>query len=155
MRYLRDTKERSFTEMNPTILLVDDDDSFKRLIERALSNSQFKASLQYVWNGQEAISYLSRSEEFKDEMKYPWPCAVLLDLKMPRLNGFEVLEWRLARLDLKEMPFVVLTSSDLRQDKERALELGADHYFVKPMSLQELTAIIDALEALCVKPNPG
>ncbi len=154
MRYLRDTKERSFTEMNPTILLVDDDDSFKRLIERALSNSQFKASLQYVWNGQEAISYLSRSEEFKDEVKYPWPCVVLLDLRMPRVNGFEVLEWRLARLDLKEIPFVILTSSDLRQDKERALELGADHYFVKPMSLQELTAIIDALETICVKPNP-
>jgi DNA-binding response OmpR family regulator len=140
--------------MIPTILLVDDDDSFKRLIERAIKNSRFKVSLQYVWNGGEAISYLSRDEKFKDEVKYPWPCAVLLDLKMPRVNGFDVLEWRLTRPELKEMPFVILTSSDLQQDRERALELGADHYFVKPMSLEELAAIIDVLEALCGKTNP-
>jgi len=141
--------------MNPTILLVDDDDFFKRLIERAVSKSRFKVSLQHVWDGEEAISYLSRGENFCDAAKYPCPALVLLDLKMPRVDGFEVLEWRLTRSELKEMPFVILTSSDLQRDKERALALGADHYFVKPISWQELVAIIETLDTLCGKTNPG
>ena len=141
--------------MIPTILLVDDDDCFKRLIERAINHSRFKVSLQYVWNGEEAISYLSRNEQFKDEIRYPMPSVVLLDLKMPCVNGFEVLQWRLNRPGLKEIPFAILTSSDLQQDKKRAFELSADHYFVKPMSLQELTAIIETLDTLCEKTNPG
>jgi two-component system response regulator len=137
--------------MNPTILLVDDDDCFKRLIERTISHSRLKLSLQYVWNGQEAMSYLSRSDNFKDEARHPFPSLVLLDLKMPCVNGFEVLQWRSTQPELKELPFVVLTSSDLQQDKDRALELGADHYFVKPMSLDELKAIVVTVDALCGK----
>jgi CheY-like chemotaxis protein len=141
--------------MIATVLLVDDDDCLKRLIERTIARSQFKLSLQYVWNGQEAISYLSRNDKFQDEAQYPFPSLVLLDLKMPCVNGFDVLQWRSQHPKLKELPFVILTSSDLQQDRDRALALGADRYFVKPMSLEELNTIIETVDTLCGNINPN
>jgi DNA-binding response OmpR family regulator len=138
----------SKTAMNPTILLVDDDEAFKMLVERALNKSWVTASLQYVLDGEQAILYLSRQGRFQDETVYPFPSLVLLDLKMPRVNGFEVLQWKSKRTELRETPFVILSSSDLDGDKKRASELGARHYFMKPMDLSALDEIVARLEML-------
>ena len=131
--------------MTPTILFVDDDETFKALIACALKRSRLEASVQYLCDGEEAISYLSRQGPFEDEMAYPRPALVLLDLKMPRVNGFEVLEWRSSRPELNETPFVVLSSSNLDRDQDRASELGADGYLVKPMNLSQLIEMLEGL----------
>ena len=132
--------------MGATILLVDDDDDFKTLIEKAVTKGRVNASLQYVWDVEQAISYLSRQGRFSDETAFPAPSLVLLDLKMPRENGFELLKWKSEQPELSDTPFVVLSSSDLEKDKQRAAELGARHYVTKPMDLAELVEIVRNFE---------
>lgn len=132
--------------MGATILLVDDDDGFKMLIEKAITKSRINASVKYVWDVEQAMSYLSRHGRFSNETAFPPPALVLLDLKMPRENGFELLKWKSEQPELKDMPFVVLSSSDLEKDKKRAAELGAQHYLMKPMGLPALIEMVQSLE---------
>lgn len=132
--------------MGATILLVDDDDGFKTLIEKAITKGGVNASLQYVWDVEQAISYLSQKGHFSDETAFPAPSLVLLDLKMPRANGFELLKWKSEHPELRDTPFVVLSSSDLEIDKKQAAELGAQHYLMKPMDLSEMVEMVQNLE---------
>src|SRR6266496_1687833 len=114
--------------MLPTILLVDDDDAFELFIGRALRRAEIQASLHYVSNGEECIQYLSRSGNYKDTAQFPTPSVMVLDLKMPGISGFRVLEWKRQQSHLRFIPVVVFSSSDLQQDKEFALTLGAAAY---------------------------
>ena len=132
--------------MKPTILLVDDDDAFKMLIERAIQKSGLNVSLQYVGDGEEAILYLSHQGQFSDETAFPFPSLVLLDLKMPRMNGFEVLQWKLEQPQLNGTPFIVLSSSDFEKDKQRVSGLGARGFLTKPMGLLGLTELVESLD---------
>jgi CheY-like chemotaxis protein len=136
--------------VNPPILLVDDDGDFMLLVERALKKSRLGASLQYVLDGEEAISYLSRQGKFNDENTFPAPALVLLDLKMPRIGGFEVLQWKSSRPELSKIPFVVFSSSDLERDKKQAAELGARDYLAKPMVFSDLMEIVATLQKFWV-----
>jgi CheY-like chemotaxis protein len=130
----------------PVILLVDDDDSFKFLVKHSLDKAGLNAALQYCWNGEEAIHYLCRRWEFTDETAYPWPSLVLLDVKMPWVNGFEVLEWKSMYPGLVDMPFAVLTSYYSERDKQRALELGAASYLSKPATVSGLIEMLRSFE---------
>ena len=131
--------------MPPVVVLVDDDDAFRYLVAYALRRSGLKASLQCVSDGEDAIHYLSRQGKFADDVSFPLPSVVLLDLKMPRITGFEVLEWRLKHPEFQQLPFVVLTSSDLERDRKRAAELRANSYFVKPMDAGGLVEILNSI----------
>jgi CheY-like chemotaxis protein len=125
-----------------TILLVEDspDDAF--FFRRALDNTGLKASLHVAEDGQEATDYLTNQGRFSDPEQYPRPDVVFIDLKTPGLNGFELLEW--IRVQFAQAPFraVVLTSSDEPQDHQRALDLGVDAYFLKPISPEQLRAAV-------------
>ena len=110
--------------MLPVVLLADDDDAFLYLVGYSFEKSALKASLQCVGDGEEIIEYLSRKGKFADETSFPLPSLVVVDLKMRWLTGFDVLQWRLQHPEFQKVPFIVLTSSDLEQDKERAEELG-------------------------------
>lgn len=129
----------------PAVLLVDDDEEFLMLVRFALKKSGLQASLQYVADGDEAIRYLSHTGNFTDETKNPFPSLVLLDLKMPRVSGFQVLEWKCSQPGLSELPFVVISSSGLARDRERAASLGARAYLVKPSDVEELIGIVGGL----------
>lgn len=83
---------------------------------------------------------------YQDQEAFPAPALVLLDLKMPRVDGFELLQWKSSRLELSNTPFVVLSSSDLECDKKRAADLGAQDYLTKPMGLDRLVEMIENLE---------
>lgn len=122
-----------------TVLLVDDDDSLRLLLEHAIKQCGLPIELHSVGDGAEAVQYLARNggSEF--------PSLVLLDLKMPRMNGFEVLKWKRTQPQLESMPVIVWSSSCLEEDKEQALQLGAASYFVKPM---ETTGFVELLKAL-------
>jgi two-component system response regulator len=125
-----------------TILLVEDspDDAF--FFQRALKKTGLKAALHVAEHGQEATDYLTNQGRFSDPARYARPDVVFIDLKTPGLNGFELLEWM--RAQFAETPFraVFLTSSDEPRDHQRALDLGVDGYFLKPISPEQLRAVV-------------
>ena len=129
----------------PTILHVEDNLGDKELLSHACEAAQVRCNLQWVEDGQAAVDYLSGGGAFADREKFPVPSLVLLDLKMPRKNGFEVLEWLRSQSELRWLPVVVFTASNSPKDTRRALELGANSLLVKPSSYRELVEYVHAL----------
>lgn len=128
------------------ILVAEDDDNDFFFLERAFKQASILNPLHRVRDGEEAISYLGGEGPFGDRVKYPLPYLMLLDLKMPRKNGFEVMAWLREQPGLKRLPLVVLTSSREDPDINRAYELGANTYLVKPVNFEGLVEMIKALK---------
>jgi CheY-like chemotaxis protein len=128
----------------PIILLADDDKNDVLLLERAFQRAKVEVRFMVVGDGQEAIDYLSGTGKFGDRASYPWPALVLLDLKMPMVDGFDVLEWwrgrEHAHASAGELPIVVMSSSNQESDINRAMGLGAAGYQVKSGDLQNVFA---------------
>lgn len=125
-----------------TILLIEDDDNDILLVRRALEKARLVNSLQVVSDGEEAVAYLSGAGKYADRRRYPLPALVLLDLKLPRRSGFEVLAWLRKQPGLKRTRVVVLTSSRNGTDVNRAYELGANSYLVKPVRFEDLVDLL-------------
>lgn len=130
---------------NHVVLLVEDNPRDARLIQRAMEKARMLNAVQVQSDGEAAIEYLAATPPYDDRDRYPLPELVLLDLKLPRKNGFEVLQWLRAQPALKRLPVVVLTSSDETQDINRAYDLGANSYLVKPV---ESEALVDLLKKI-------
>ena len=128
-----------------TILMVDDNESDTFLVRSAFKKAAFNNPLQEVRNGEEAIAYLKGDAPYSDRDKYPLPIIMLLDLNMPMKNGFDVLTWLRAQPGLKRLTVIILTASMRMEDVERAFDLGANSFLVKPSSLEDLTAMIRSL----------
>ena len=128
------------------ILLVDDDANDILLIQRAFQKAGFRDNLKVVRDGEQAIRYLSGQDEYADRQKCPMPFLVLLDLKMPGMDGFDVLTWIRREPELKRLLVVVLTSSNLQSDVDRAYELGANSYLVKPVEFDEMVHLVQRFE---------
>ena len=135
------------------ILLVEDDDNDVVLIQHAFKKAGLKESLKVVRSGEQAIEYLSGEGDYADRDRFPLPFLLLLDLKMPGTNGFEVLQWVRAEPDLKRLLVVVLTSSNLQADVDRAYELGANSYLVKPVELAQMVHMVQRFEAYWTELN--
>ena len=129
-------------ETRPTILLAEDDDDDILLIQRAIWKARLLNPLQVVRDGEEALDYLGGAGQYADRSKYPVPFLLLLDLHMPKQNGFDVLRWLRQRPELARMKVAVLTSSSDAHDFNRAMELGAHSYFTKPGSLEEFVHLM-------------
>src|SRR5437868_15232979 len=129
----------------PTILHIEDDPNDVLLLEHACRKANVTCDIQRVADGDEAIAYLRGADGFADREKFPFPRLILLDLKMPRLNGFDVLEWLRNHHKLKTMPVVVLSSSNHDADLKRAYELGVNSYLIKPVSFDSLVEIVKAI----------
>src|SRR5207253_9751320 len=108
------------------------------LIRKAVQKALSGIPLAVVSNGQEAINYLEGVSVYADRAAYPFPDIVLLDLKMPLLNGFEVLRWVRQQPRLKRLPVIVLTGSVQDNDARRAYEMGANSYVIKPTDFNQL-----------------
>jgi CheY-like chemotaxis protein len=135
------------------ILLAKDSDDDVVLIRRALQTAGVKARLQVVDNGQDAVDYLMGLDSYADRTRHPFPKLILLDLQMPRLNGFEVLKVIREKLHLTQLPVIVLTNSDNPDDIKRAYHLGATSYFLRPPDMEGLTEMIRVLQAYWLKFN--
>jgi CheY-like chemotaxis protein len=131
---------------NHVILLAEDDANDVLLIQRAFQKAGFQNSLQVVCDGEKAIEYLSGAGDYSDRKRFPLPFLLLLDLKMPGTGGFEVLQWVRADRGLKRLLVIVLTSSNLQSDVDRAYDLGANSYLVKPVEFQEMVNMIQRFE---------
>ncbi len=128
-----------------TILLVEDDANDVTLIRRAFARAKLANPVQVVNDGEQAVAYLAGAVEFSDRARYPLPVLILLDLKMPRKSGHEVLEWLKEQPELRRIPVVVLTSSGETPDVNRAYDLGANSYLVKPVAFDDLLGMVKTL----------
>jgi len=128
-----------------TILLVDDSENDLKLMSIAFAKAGLNSPVQVVHNGEEAIAYLAGEGRYTGRNGFPLPAVMLLDLNMPMKNGFDVLDWLRKQPGLKRLSTIVLTSSLRPQDVERAFELGAHSYLVKPAALEDLVAMIRCL----------
>ncbi|HZR19717.1 MAG TPA: response regulator [Verrucomicrobiae bacterium] len=135
------------------ILLAEDDPNDTLLIKRAFQKAGLGEVLQTVVDGEQAINYLRGVNQYADRGRYPVPFLLLLDLKMPGTNGFEVLQWIRSQADLKRLLVVVLTSSNLQADVDRAYDLGANSYLVKPVEFNEMVNMIQRFEAYWTELN--
>jgi CheY-like chemotaxis protein len=133
------------SESNQPVLLVEDDENDVLFLRRAFKQAGIPNSLHVVNNGDEAIEYLAGSGRYADRALFPMPAFVLLDLKMPRRTGLEVLAWAKRRPGVKRIPIVMLTSSKSDTDVNDAYELGANSYLVKPVAFERLIELTRSL----------
>lgn len=131
--------------MKNCILQVEDDENDVLLFEHACQQAEVAPPVQIVADGQEAIQYLSGEGKFADRERYPMPRLVLLDLKMPRKDGLEVLEWIRQHPTLKTVVVIMFTSSAQPRDVNAAYELGVNSFIVKPASVEERVLFARAL----------
>jgi CheY-like chemotaxis protein len=132
---------------DPIVLLVDDSANDALLMSTVFKRGGFVHPLQLAHDGEEAIAYLRGNGRYADRQQYPLPTTVLLDLNMPRKNGFEVLEWLRQQPALKRLRVYILSASSRPQDIERAYDLGANSYLVKPGNLDGLLHMTKCLVA--------
>ena len=129
----------------PAILHIDDDPNDTSLLAAAARTAGLKLDLHNVEDGEDAIAYLSGAGRYADRFEFPVPSLVLLDLKMPRATGFEVLRWIREHSDLGHLPVVVLSGSDLQEDVRRAYDVGANSYLIKPIGFEALVTMVSNL----------
>ncbi len=118
--------------MNEPILLVEDEEHNVIFMELALQQAKVNNRLAVAKDGREAIAYLKGEGKFGNRPEYPLPGLVLLDLRLPQIPGLEVLEWIRGQTALKDVPVIVLSSSNQDQDVATAYRLGARAYVIKP-----------------------
>lgn len=137
-----------------TILMVEDDPADARLIQRAFSKAGITANVIRLTNGDEAVAYLDGQPPYDNRVAHPLPNLLLLDIKVPRRNGFEILQWLRGRKDgLRRMPTVMLTSSKHTVDINRAYEFGVNSYLVKPESTEGLVQVANAIKSYWLSVN--
>ena len=129
-----------------TILLVEDNEDDVFFMQRAFQTAGIKNPIQIANNGREAIEYLAGNDGFVDREKHPLPCLVLLDLKLPGINGHEVLQWIRAQESLKTLVVLMLTTSRENRDIEQAYRLGCNAFLVKPSAPPKLIELVAALK---------
>jgi len=127
------------------VLYVEDDENDLFLMERAFEKVKVEHPLRNLPDGREAISYLSGSGSYTNRSENPVPALVLLDLSMPGKGGLDVLQWVRSQPALSHIPVVVLTSSNQDSDVQRAGQLGANGYLIKPGEPDELVRMISEL----------
>jgi CheY-like chemotaxis protein len=136
-----------------TILHVEDDPNDVLLVQRALRKANAPLAIQAVSDGDKALAYLSGAEAYSDREKSPLPHLVLLDLKMPRKSGLDVLRWIQEHPAFQMMIVIVLSSSRNKSDVDEAYQLGARSYLVKPLSVSERLELARALKHYWLKLN--
>ena len=129
-----------------TILHIEDDPNDILLVERAMRKSNSGAQLRAVSDGDMAVTYLKGEGDFAKRELYPLPDLLLLDLKMPRKSGLEVLAWIRKEDPFKLTPVVIFTSSKHDQDINKAYDLGANSYLVKPVGFDALLETIKQIQ---------
>ena len=138
---------------NHTVLLVEDDENDVFFMERAFREAGITTPLHVVNDGRQAIDYFCGKGKFTDRKRWPLPCLMLLDLKLPYVLGLDVLKWLRTHSEFRSIVVVVLTSSKQDTDIERAYALGANSYLVKPPDVQQLVAMVKKIKEYWMETN--
>jgi CheY-like chemotaxis protein len=139
--------------MRKTVLYVEDEPDDVFFMVEALRRTGAKVSLQSVGDGRQALAYLAGEAPYGDRNQYPLPALVLLDLNLPLLSGFEVLQWIRQHPELQSLPVAIFSSSGYPKDREKARALVANEYLLKPSSGVEFVDVAKRLEELCHSTN--
>lgn len=138
-----------------TILLAEDREDDILLIERAFKKGGINYPLMVVRDGDEAISYLSGQGRYSNRELYPIPALFLLDLTLPKTDGFSVLRWVRSRPELKDLPVIVLTASDRIRDVNQAYQLGAYSFLVKSIDFDDAVVLAQSISEYWLKVKKG
>lgn len=130
-----------------TVLHIDDDPNDTELFQAAARRAKVQFSIQNVSDGDQAMAYLSGRGVYADRKLYPLPRLVLLDLKMPRATGFDVLRWIRNHPEVGNLPVVIFSGSELQDDIQQAYAGGADSYMVKPIGFNALVELVRDLNS--------
>lgn len=141
--------------MSEMVMLAEDDENDAMLITRAFAKLNINNPIHRVKNGDEAIAYLEGAGVYQDRKRFPLPCLLLLDLKLPNRSGFEVLEWIRKRGQFKRLPVVVLTGSNQEADINRAYELHANSYLIKPPKFEDMKELMRKIGEYWIATNEG
>lgn len=128
-----------------TILLVEDNPDHAELVMRNMQDFQVANTIIHVEDGEAALDYLYGRREYADRNQFPLPHLMLLDLRLPKIDGLEVLREVKNNADLRAMPVVVLTTSDVERDMAMAYEFHANSYVTKPVSFTEFSRLLKDL----------
>ena len=126
-------------------LIAEDDQDTQVLIERAFKQADISAPLYFTNDGQHAMDYLAGRGEHSDRTRFPIPAILLLDLKMPFRDGFEVLRWIRADPRMRKLVVIMFSGSSIEKDVEEAFNLGVNSFVMKPVSFSELLQVIMAI----------
>jgi CheY-like chemotaxis protein len=133
-----------------TILHIDDDPNDSELLRAATRHAGTHFDLQTVEDAERAMEYLSGAGPYSDRHAYPFPALILLDLKMPRATGLELLEWIRRNPTFANLPVVVLSGSELHEDIRRAYDRGANSYLIKPLGFEALVDMLKDVQAVWI-----
>lgn len=138
-------KERTQPKKQVPILIADDDMDDCEMIRDALKESRLLNELYFVKDGEELMNYLHHQGKYEDRNKYPKPGLILLDLNMPRKDGREALKEIKCDENLRQIPVVVLTTSQAEEDVLRTYNLGVNSFITKPVAFEGLVQIMKDL----------
>jgi len=133
------------------ILVVENNQDDILLILRAFQRAGVTGRIQAVTSGMDAVDYLQGKPPYGDREKYPLPALVLLDIKMPGMDGFEVLAWIRQQWEFFQLCVVMLTNSDHIRDVNEAYHLGANSFLVKPLDFENAGELAQALDLILAK----
>jgi CheY-like chemotaxis protein len=140
--------------MTQNVLLhVEDDPNDVLLLQRAFRKANAALTIHAVTDGDKAVAYLSGADEFADREKYPLPTVALLDLKMPRKSGLEVLAWIRNEPKLRRLVVIIFTASKHDDAVNKAYELGANSYLVKPVGFDMLVEVARMVQQYWINTN--
>ena len=137
----------------PLVLQVEDREEDVYLLKRAIQRAEVRAEVRAVVDGQEAIDYLAGNGRYADREQFPLPYLILLDLKLPLKTGFDVLAWIRAQPTLRTLIVIVLSSSIDEGDLEKAYQLGANAFLVKPSDMHTLVEMCRAMKLFWLTHN--
>ena len=132
--------------MNESILIVDDNPDDAALIKRAVLSLHPKSTVRWLSGANELKVWLEGEGEFADREKFPYPCLILLDLRMPEMNGLELLEWLKDQPKHSKIPVIAVSSFDRQREIRKSYQLGAKTFLSKPISAEELRTAIRSLK---------
>lgn len=128
--------------MKKLILIVDDREDDRLMLERCLQKLEVTNPVLHLEDGEQAISYLRGDGKFADRTLYPLPAIVFLDLRMPRVSGYQVLDWLRAHAMKDGLLAIVLSDLHATEAISRAYHLGADSFMVKPPNEEDIKEFI-------------
>lgn len=127
------------------VLLVEDDPAHAEIVRRNFETFRIANCLKHVWDGEEALDYLFHRGKFSDRRESPRPGVILLDLRLPKIDGLQVLKIVKDDPDLRRIPVVILTTSAAEADKIKAYDNYASSYLVKPVDYEQFVSLMQAL----------
>jgi DNA-binding response OmpR family regulator len=128
------------------ILLVEDDPSHAEIVRRNLESSRIGNRIIHIQDGQAALDYFFRDRETRDPSDFPWPHLILLDLRLPKVDGLDVLEKLRTNPETSGIPVVILTTSDAESDIARAYKYNANSYLVKPIDFSRFVDLLKTFD---------